>query len=156
MSTTRTTCLIALAILLGAATAAFGQAANKPAEFTGYLTDGLCGKAGYPDGYKDVIDLVKNPDNHVILCLTMDNCKAKGYGIFVKGDDGMYVFRSFDKKGSDLAYKNVVAKFKTTDKVPLLKVTGTLKNGVIAVKTVEVAAAGAAATGGTKPMGGGM
>jgi hypothetical protein len=107
---------------------------------TGYLSDSLCGKAGYPEGYKGVIDLVKDASDHAGMCLNMDNCRAAGYGVFVKEANGKYKYVKFDAKGSALAYDKFIKP--VTDKMaktPAITVKGKLKDGVYTVTSIELA-----------------
>jgi len=108
-------------------------------EHTGYLSDSLCGNAGFPEGYKGVIDLTKNPENHIAMCLKMDNCTKAGYGIFMKQKDGKYKYYAFDTKGSDLVKKNILDKI--TDKMTkniLISVKGTVIDATITITSAEL------------------
>ena len=104
-------------------------------EYTGYLSDVLCGKNGKdPMG----LDLTANPEKHTLGCLQMAPCTKSGFGIFLKGKDGKYVFTPFDKKGSDLAKAQIVDKTKKVDNL-LVTVKGTLANGVLTIESITEA-----------------
>jgi hypothetical protein len=108
-------------------------AASK--EFKGYLSDVHCADLGKSEmgGY----DLTMNPEKHTLECMKAEPCMASGYGIFIKGKDGKYVFHKFDKAGSDMAAKNIVEKSKKIDNIKI-KVKGTLmKDGTITVMSIK-------------------
>lgn len=104
-------------------------------EFKGYLSDVHCANLGKSEmgGY----DLTMYPEKHMLECMKAEPCMASGYGIFIKGKDGKYVFHKFDKAGSDMALKNIIEKTKKTDDIAI-KVKGHLmKDGSIMVKNIE-------------------
>ena len=80
--------VLIIAALLTISFTAF--AAEKAETLTGYLSDVLCGSTGYVDGYKgnEKFNLTVAPEKSTVMCLTMDNCKATGYGMFIKQGNG--------------------------------------------------------------------
>lgn len=115
-------------------------AADKAETFTGYLSDVLCGSSGYLDGYKgnEKFNLTVNPEKNTVMCLTMANCKATGYGIFIKQKDGKYKFYKFDKKGSDMAYNEILAKITNNmEPAPMIEVKGVMKGDAITVTSIK-------------------
>ncbi|MFA6504789.1 MAG: hypothetical protein WCT14_01755 [Treponemataceae bacterium] len=145
-----------LIIALIAASAAAGTFAQQQG-IKGYLVDVLCGQAGYPEGYQGKIDLTVNPEKNVVACLTMDNCVATGFGLYVKGSSGKYAFHPFDKASSDLVKKQIVAKL--TNKAapaPFIEVNGTASGtGIISgvTKAATAKASAPAVPEGTKSTG---
>ena len=128
----------ALCAVLALSAASF--AAEKQTVFTGYLSDVLCGTSGYLDGYQgnEKFNLKVSPEKNNVMCLLMDNCRKTGYGIFVKQGDGKYAFYKFDKKGSDLAYTEVLSRMKNSmDPAPKIEVKGTLKGDTITVSSIK-------------------
>lgn len=116
----------------------------------GYLVDVLCGEAGYPEGYKGKIDLTVNPEKNVVACLTMDNCAATGFGLYVKGSSGRYIFHTFDKNSSNFVKKQLVEKLKNkADPAPFIEISGSVSSsGVISgVKKAVIAKSGVAPAG---------
>ncbi len=112
----------------------------KDAVYTGYLSDVLCGSTGYLDGYKgnEKFNLTVSPEKNNVMCLTMANCKATGYGIFIKQSTGKYKFYKFDKKGSDMALTEILSKMTNQmEGAPLIEITGDLKGDTITVKKIK-------------------
>jgi len=102
------------------ASGVFSQAAVR-----GYLVDVLCGEAGYPEGYEGRINLAVNPEKNVVACLTMANCASTGFGLYIQGKDGNYVFHPFDKASSDFVRKQIVGKLRAMgDPAPYIEVNG--------------------------------
>jgi hypothetical protein len=65
----------------------------------------------------------------------MPGCAASGFGIFMKTQDGPYTYYKFDKKGSDIAFKDIVSKTTKKDHL-LVDVTGKLQNQTITVDRI--------------------
>jgi hypothetical protein len=124
-------CVVLMVLLAVALTGAY--AAEK--EYKGYLSDVLCGTNGKdPAGN----DLLKNPDKHALACMKAEACAASGYGIFLKGKDGMYAFYKFDAKGSEMAKKNIVDVAKNKDNIKI-SVKGELQaDGTMMVKSLKL------------------
>ncbi|MBF0526678.1 MAG: hypothetical protein HQK56_16460 [Deltaproteobacteria bacterium] len=103
-------------------------------EFKGYLSDVMCASAGKdPSGN----NLLKNPEKHTVACMKMASCIASGYGMFIKNDQGNYVFHKFDQKGSDMAKTKILDVTKKTDNI-LIEVKGKLQpDGTVIVKHIE-------------------
>jgi hypothetical protein len=115
----------------------FISAYVSSAEIKGYISDSLCGQAGFPEGYNGKIDLTTNPENHAVACLTMDNCAATGYGIFIVQKDGKYKYFKFDKKSSDLIKKQVLGKIKDKlAKTPLVVLDAEVKNDIYFINKI--------------------
>ena len=102
--------------------------------YSGYLVCQMC--AGAAHGMAaDGVNVLKNPELHSVSCLKMPACTASGFGIFMKTQDGSYTYYKFDKKGSDIALKDIV--LKTTKKDHLLvEVTGKLQSQTITVDRI--------------------
>ncbi len=127
-----------LIFLLGISVSGFS--AEKMQTFTGYLSDVLCGSTGYLDGYKgnEKFNLTVNPEKNNVMCQTMENCKATGYGIFIKQKNGKYKFYKFDKKGSDMAYNEILAKITNNmEPAPMIEVKGVMKGDTITVTSIK-------------------
>lgn len=136
----------ALCAVLALSASAF--AADKAGTFTGYLSDVLCGTSGYLDGYQgnEKFNLKVSPEKNNVMCLLMDNCRKTGYGIFIKQGDGKYAFFKFDKKGSDMAFGEVLSKMKNNmDPAPKIEVKGSMKGDVIVITSIKVLPPAAAA-----------
>ena len=116
------------------------SAAEKQQTFTGYLSDVLCGSTGYLDGYKgnEKFNLSVSPEKNNVMCLVMDNCKATGYGMFIKQKNGKYKFYKFDKKGSDMALKEILLPIKNQmEPAPYIEVKGSMKGNLITVTSIK-------------------
>lgn len=106
---------------------------NVAGEYSGYLICRHCATA--QNGMAmDGVRILKNPESHTAACLKMQECVSSGYGVMVKSGS-RYVFYTFDKKGSDLAYQQIVYRTTKTDHV-LVTINGTIQNGVINVNTI--------------------
>lgn len=118
------------------AASGFAQTQKAPAvekEYTGYISDVLCGSAG-KDPAGD--NLLKHPERHTLACMKADACAASGYGIIMK-EKGKYAFHKFDAQGSDMAKKDVVdvSKMKAGIKI---QVKGELQeDGTLMVKSIK-------------------
>jgi hypothetical protein len=132
--------ILIFVLLTGLLPNLWAQEKPKEEEWTGYLSDTLCGTTGYPEGYQGYIDLTVDPANHPVMCLTMDNCTLAGYGVFIKTKDNpKYQYFKFDPKGSELARKNILAKIKDQmAKTPKVTVKGVLKDGIITLSAITV------------------
>ena len=108
---------------------------SVPKGYTGYLVCQSCGETGQSMDC-DGVDIRKCPEMHTVNCLRMYTCVTSGFGIFIKNTDGSYRYCKFDKKGSDLAYKNIVAQTKKTDHLQV-EVTGKLLNDTISVESIS-------------------
>lgn len=118
-----------------------GSLAWSQTTVEGYLTDVLCGKAGYPEGYKGKIDLTLTPEKNIVGCLIMENCKDSGYGLNIMGSTGKYIFHSFDATSNAKIVREVLPLLtKPGNPAPLVRVSGTINaKGVIsAVSKVEI------------------
>ena len=107
----------------------------------GYLVDNLCGKAGYPEGYQGKIDLTMTPEKNSVACLVMENCKATGFGLFIKGTGGKYVFHPFDAASNQRVTREILPKLtRMNDPSPLLKVAGrvTPQGTIVSLTKVEL------------------
>jgi hypothetical protein len=96
-------------------------------DLKGYLSDVLCGVAGYPEGYQGQIDLAVDPEKNVVACIVMDNCRATGFGLYLLQENGKYMFHRFDKESSEVARKQVLPRLK--DKMapaPYIELIGTI------------------------------
>lgn len=93
----------------------------KETTFNGYIIDKHC------FGMKDASEETK-------MCLTMESCKASGYGVAVKQADGKYKFYKFDDKGQQLA-TDVLGKT-TKEKGISVAVKGTEDGESIKVSTI--------------------
>jgi hypothetical protein len=123
-----------------AASVTVGAFAQEPIK--GYLVDVLCGKAGYPEGYKGKIDLTITPEKNVVACLTMPNCVASGFGLYLQQANGKYVFHAFDKASSDFVKKQIVDKLTNKSApAPYVETNGTIsKSGdIIGVTKITTA-----------------
>lgn len=108
-----------LMVLAAAALPAWSQT-----RFEGYLSDVLCGEAGFPEGYES-IDLRANPERHPVACLTMDNCSATGFGLFLRGQGNRFVFHPFDGAANQLFRREILPKLtEGRNPAPLLRVQG--------------------------------
>ena len=115
--------LVALSLVVTATVFAEGKKEKdmgmgmETVTWTGYLMDTACGVPGVG---MDGSDVVNAPWDHTKKCLVA--CEASGFGISVK--DGMeYKYVAFDKKGSDLANKDIVKKTMKQDNIAV-QVTG--------------------------------
>lgn len=103
--------------------------------FSGYLICQACACA--PHGMAaSGVNVLKNPEKHPVSCLKMPSCVASGFGIFINNPNSGYTYYKFDKKGSALAYQNIVCKTVKMDHL-LVEVTGKLQNGIIIVNGIE-------------------
>jgi hypothetical protein len=129
-------------IVVGILVAVAGLSAVSAAEpIKGYLSDGLCGKTGYVDGYKgnENFNLTKSPEKNIVMCQIMENCAKSGYGLYIRQADGTFKFSPFDARGSELATSQVLKGIKDqSSPAPYLEVTGTLSNGIITVTSIKV------------------
>lgn len=105
-------------------------------KYKGYLSDVLCGSNG-KDPTGD--DLTKHPEKHTLACMKADACAASGYGMFVKGDKGMYVFHKFDKEGSDMAKKEIVDMSKKKDHIAIMVKGDMQPDGTMKVMSIKPA-----------------
>jgi len=102
--------------------------------FMGYLSDVRCAESN--NGVtSDGINLKLHPEKHTVACMKMAPCAMSGYGLFVKGSDGVYSFHRFDKKGIELS-KDLLKKTKKKEGVSV-HVTGEMKNNIIYVQTIQ-------------------
>lgn len=68
----------------------------------GYLSDKLCSTTS--NGISaDGANMKTNPENHTVSCMLVDSCSKSGFGLMIKGKDGMYTFTKFDKNGNEKA-----------------------------------------------------
>jgi hypothetical protein len=102
--------------------------------YSGYLVCQSCA-AGIHGMAADGANVLKNPELHTVSCLKMPGCAASGFGIFMKTQDGPYTYYKFDKKGSDIAFKDIVSKTTKKDHL-LVDVTGKLQNQTITVDRI--------------------
>lgn len=107
---------------------------NKAAgEYSGFLICRSCAES--KNGLAmDGVNVLTNPERHTTACLKMQSCVLSGYGIMVKSGN-RYDFYPFDKKGSDLAYQQIVCRTAKADHL-LVAVNGTIQNGVLTVNTI--------------------
>ncbi len=84
---------------------------------------------------EDGVNVLKHPEKHTVNCLRMYTCVKSGFGVFIKNNDGSFAYYKFNNKGSDLAYKNVVAKTAKADNL-LVEVTGIIENNTISVSSI--------------------
>ena len=100
--------------------------APKQEEFFGYLIDRCC--------FED-----PGPEEDTWDCLLMDSCRASGYGLAIPSDSAGnvngYIWYEFDDPGQELAYQTILNSNKWVQ--ISVKVTGTLKDGIIEVKTMK-------------------
>jgi len=112
--------------------------AQKPVaqtELTGYLSDVKCGTAG-KDTAKN--DLTKDPGKHTVSCMKAPDCAASGYGIFIKGDKGLYTFHKFDANGNKLT-ATILKKCKQKDNLKVTVKGSVSKSGVVSVNGLDYA-----------------
>ena len=102
--------------------------------YTGYLVCQSCAGSVHTMA-ADGTNLSLHPEKHTTSCLRMYTCVTSGFGIYVKNSSGNYTYYKFDKKGSDLAYKNIVATTKRPDNLSV-NVTGKMKNDQITVYSI--------------------
>lgn len=127
-------------VFLGAL-ALLSAAAWSQSVFDGYLVDNLCGKAGYPEGYQGKIDLTVTPEKNSVGCLVMDNCKATGFGLYIKGTGGKFVFHPFDAASNQRVTREILPKLtRMNDPAPLLRITGrvTPQGTIVSLTKVEL------------------
>ena len=93
-------------------------------EFWGYVIDRCCFE-------------IPGPEEDTWDCLLMDSCRDSGYGLALPNDSAPngYIWYAFDEKGQDLAFDAILNSNKWV-KISL-KVTGTLENDIIHVKTLK-------------------
>lgn len=103
--------------------------------YTGYLVCQSCAGADHAMA-ADGVNLLKHPEQHTVNCLRMYTCVTSGFGIFMRNSDGNYTYYKFDKKGCDLAYKNIVAITKKVDNL-LVDVTGRMNGNIIRVNSIS-------------------
>lgn len=103
--------------------------------YTGYLVCQSCAGANQAMAGEGV-NLLEHPEKHTVSCLRMYTCVTSGFGIFIKNSDGNYSYYKFDKKGSDLAYKRIVAVTKKADNL-LVDVTGRMSGNTILVNSIS-------------------
>ena len=93
-------------------------------EFWGYVIDICCFE-------------IPGPEEDTWDCLLMDSCRDSGYGLAIPDSSAPngYIWYAFDEKGQQLAFDAILGSNKWT-KISL-KVTGTLENNIIHVKTLK-------------------
>jgi hypothetical protein len=124
--------IVGLAFAVWSAVAVMPASAEEQGtKYQGILADVLCATRGTA---LDGADMMKHPEKHTVGCLKEPPCKASGYGVLTKGQDGTFAFHKFDKKGNELALA-VIDKTKKSDNLSV-EVTGQMKEGVISVNTV--------------------
>jgi hypothetical protein len=99
--------------------------------FAGFLSDQNCGMSG-----KDPMgnDLVMYPGKNTVA--NMKTNEKSGFGLYIKGQSGKYVFHKFDMKGSEMAKTQILDKTTMKNNI-MVTVMGTLdKDGMINVKTI--------------------
>jgi hypothetical protein len=101
--------------------------------YSGYLVCQMCAGQGMT---ADGVNVLKHPEKHTVECLRMYTCVNSGFGIFIKSNNGNYTYYKFDKKGSDLAYKNIVAKTAKSDHL-FVEVTGEMNGNTISVNNLS-------------------
>lgn len=102
--------------------------------YQGYIADNACySKKGSISA--DGANLSVNPEKHTIHCLKMPSCKKSGFGLLIKGPDGIYAFTKLDIKGN----KQVKELLKTTKRKNgfFVELTGMEKDGMLMVKTIK-------------------
>ena len=103
--------------------------------YTGYLVCQSCAGANQAMA-ADGANLLKYPEKHTVSCLRMYTCVTSGFGMFIKNSAGNYTYYKLDKKGSDVAYKKIVAVTKKVDNL-LVDVTGRMNNNIILVSSIS-------------------
>lgn len=113
-------------IFYTAPTAATDPQTGEPVEqeFWGYVIDKCCFE-------------IPGPEEDTWDCLLMDSCRDSGYGLAIPDSSSPngYIWYAFDEKGQDLAF-DVILNSNKWVKISL-KVTGTLENNIIHVKTMK-------------------
>lgn len=120
-------------VTLSVAALALAGAAAQQTSFRGFLVDRLCGEAGYPETYEGKIDLTLTPEKNVVACLVMDNCAATGFGMYILGPSGKYVFHAFDRSSSDFVKRQYIDRLRNkNDPAPYVEVSGRVsESGII-------------------------
>ena len=113
-------------VIYTAPTAATDPKTGEPVvqEFWGYVIDICCFE-------------IPGPEEDTWDCLLMDSCRDSGYGLAIPDSSAPngYIWYAFDEKGQDLAFDAILNSNKWV-KISL-KVTGTLENNIIHVKTLK-------------------
>ena len=113
-------------VIYTAPTAATDPQTGEPVvqEFWGYVIDICCFE-------------IPGPEEDTWDCLLMDSCRDSGYGLAIPDSNAPngYIWYAFDEKGQQLAFDAILGSNKWT-KISL-KVTGTLENNIIHVKTLK-------------------
>jgi len=116
--------ILVVLVLVAAALAATARAQSGAQTITGYLVDVRCGSSRASEsGF---------PANHTKSCMLMDACMKSGYGV-MKADKTLV---KFDAAGNEKALKLL----KETDRAKdwRVRVTGTVKDGVLSVDTIAL------------------
>ena len=78
------------------------------------------------------VKVKKNPEKHLVSCLSMNDCMASGLGVYTKTG----TFYKFDKKGSKKADDNIM--MMTSKKFNLkIAATGTVKGNTMTLTSVK-------------------
>ncbi|TCL58329.1 hypothetical protein EDC14_104222 [Hydrogenispora ethanolica] len=108
--------------------------AKAARSYSGYLVCQSCAGASRGEA-ADGTRVPEHPELHTVACLRKPFCIASGYGIFIRGRDGKYVYYKLDQKGSALAYQNIVSKTVRADHLRV-EVIGSLQNRIIVTENV--------------------
>ncbi len=104
------------------------------AMFMGYLSDVMSAETN-KGVTVDKIDLKLHPEKLAVAKMKTPPSALSGYGIFVKGTDGKYLFHRFDKKGTDLS-KELLKKTSRKEGMSV-HVMGELKDNIIYVESIQ-------------------
>jgi hypothetical protein len=112
-----------------------GTSVNKnTAMYMGYLSDIMSAETN--NGIRrDGVNLKLHPEKHTVELMQSLPSALSGYGLFVKGSDGVYSFYRFDKKGTNLS-KDLLKKTKKKSGISV-NVTGELKDNIIYVDSIQ-------------------